>query len=542
MNGGPVAAALGDGSYFFAVLAPSGQSDPNDPAGDMLSSDPYTDRTFSVSNGAVSYLGPHTSDGDKIQLVPYANTPNNGGVYIMAICKLPDPIDPNNPPGAVSKDCKFDAFKILSEGGTVTDASALTTTKDAAGAYTTTWTWGITKDVDKTLVKISSGSATFNYTVNVTHDAGTNSAIGVTGKITVFNPNVDASSNPVAVDITGVGDTLSDGTACTVTGGGAQTISGASKDFTYSCSLSALPSGSLTNTVTVSWDDQLLLNGNPLAKGSAHFDASVSFTQTKVDDCVSVSDTYAGSLGTVCSGDASPKSFKYSRTIPVTVDACVSYDNTASFTTNVTGTTGSAGQTVTVCGPAAGGLTMGFWQNKNGQAIITGGASVSNVCKSGTWLRQFAPFQDLSATATCAQVGTYVTNIIKAANASGASMNAMLKAQMLATALDVYFSDPALGTNKIGAPLPLGGVKIDLTNICKMIDGSGGAATCSGTYENTSAAFGGATSKTVLELLTYAAGQSNVGGTTWYGQVKATQGLAKDTFDAINNGVATVAP
>jgi hypothetical protein len=174
---------------------------------------------------------------------------------------------------------------------------------------------------------------------------------------------------------------------------------------------------------------------------------------------------------------------------------------------------------------------MGFWQNKNGQDIIKNGASVSGVCKSGTWLRQFAPFQDLSATATCSQVATYVTNVIKAANASGASMNAMLKAQMLATALDVYFSDPALGTNKISAPGPIGGVAIDLTKVCKNI------ATCS-IFENVSSAFGGATSLTVSQMLAYAASQSNAGGSTWYGNVKATQELAKDAFDAINNQVA----
>src|SRR4029079_5042963 len=114
------------------------------------------------------------------------------------------------------------------------------------------------------------------------------------------------------------------------------------------------------------------------------------------------------------------------------------------------------------CGPAkTGALTMGFWQNKNGQGIITGGAATLGVCKSATWLRQYAPFQDLGATASCAQVGTYVTNVIKAANASGAAMNAMLKAQMLSTALDVYFSDAALGGNKITAPAPIGGAKID---------------------------------------------------------------------------------
>ena len=129
-------------------------------------------------------------------------------------------------------------------------------------------------------------------------------------------------------------------------------------------------------------------------------------------------------------------------------------------------------------------------------------------------------------------------NIIKAANASGSSMNAMLKAQMLATALDVYFSTPGLGGNKIGAPAPIGGVTIDLTMICKMSDSNSGTGTCNGSYYNVSAAFGGAPSLTVSQMLTYTASQSNVGGTTWYGNVKATQELAKNAFDAINNQVA----
>ena len=109
---------------------------------------------------------------------------------------------------------------------------------------------------------------------------------------------------------------------------------------------------------------------------------------------------------------------------------------------------------------------------------------------------------------------------------------------MLATALDVYFSDPALGGNKIGAAVPLGGIKIDLTSVCKMIDGSGGTATCSGITQNASAAFGGSNCLTVSQLLAYAASQSNIAGSLWYGNVKATQELAKNTFDAINNKVA----
>jgi hypothetical protein len=43
---------------------------------------------------------------------------------------------------------------------------------------------------------------------------------------------------------------------------------------------------------------------------------------------------------------------------------------------------------------------------------------------------------------------------------------------------------------------------------------------------------------TVLQMLGYAAAMSNPGGSNWYGQVKATQVLAKDAFDAINNQVA----
>jgi len=189
----------------------------------------------------------------------------------------------------------------------------------------------------------------------------------------------------------------------------------------------------------------------------------------------------------------------------------------------------------------SGALTIGFWQNKNGQAIITGQAA-TGVCPSGTWLRQYAPFQDLSASATCSQVASYVLTVIKAATAKGAAMNAMLKAQMLATALDVYFSDPALGGNKIKAPAPIGGLNIDLTKICKMIDDSSGNATCSGIYRNASSAFGASTCLSVSQILAYAATQSNLGGSIWYGQVKATQELAKDTFDAINNRVVFPCP
>jgi hypothetical protein len=126
LNGGPAANALGpDGDYFFAVLAPGGQPDPNDGGPQNLSDDfdAYTNRTFTVSNGEVSsYSGSHGFDSGAgagprppdglapmIRLHPYANTPNSGGVYILAVCSLGAtgtryPVDPDK--------CKYDAYKV----------------------------------------------------------------------------------------------------------------------------------------------------------------------------------------------------------------------------------------------------------------------------------------------------------------------------------------------------------------------------------------------------------------------------------------------
>ena len=120
-NGGPnTNKLLPSGKYFFAVLVPSGQHNPNDGTPQNLSdgvNGPYTDRTFTVNNGEItSYAGSHLFDTDetdnnekKIRLYPYDNTTNPGGVYIMAMCYLGSngttyPVDP--------RDCKYDAFKV----------------------------------------------------------------------------------------------------------------------------------------------------------------------------------------------------------------------------------------------------------------------------------------------------------------------------------------------------------------------------------------------------------------------------------------------
>jgi Tol biopolymer transport system component len=194
-------------------------------------------------------------------------------------------------------------------------------------------------------------------------------------------------------------------------------------------------------------------------------------------------------------------------------------------------------------GARTGALSMGFWNSPNGQRLITAGAAAKNgTCLSASWLRQYAPFQDLSSKAVCSAVATYTTRVVLAAKAAGASMNALLKAQMLATSLDVYFSEPLLGGNGISAPVPVGAVRINLTDICTAVDAADGSGTCGGVYENVAAAFGGSSSLTVTDMLLYAAGQANAGGSSWYANTKAVQELAKDAFDAIDNELAFVSP
>lgn len=178
--------------------------------------------------------------------------------------------------------------------------------------------------------------------------------------------------------------------------------------------------------------------------------------------------------------------------------------------------------------------------------------------------------------------------VIKSATCTSTSStcNSMLKAQMLATALDVYFSDPSLaGTaaNNAYKPFnnnkgPLGGVVIDLSAGCSMVDASPSSGSCAspedwsqvfkqdGTTTNwhqfSSVSGCGFTTIVVSSsppnhhglsvscMLTVAASYSNVGGTTWYilnstyatnptaaGQ-KSPQVIAKDAFDAVNNQVA----
>jgi hypothetical protein len=554
LNGGPVSSDLGDGTFFFAVLSPSQQSDPNDGSALNLSDDfdSYQNRTFTISGGAVSYSGTHDFDSNKVRLMPYADTLNSGGVYILAICSLADgyPVD--------SSTCKYDAFKVAGDDP-VPPAAGLTILKDAAGAYTNTYTWTIGKDVDRTTVTQTGGNATFNYTVTVGHDGGTISGVTVSGDITVINPNVDANNVTVPVSGVNVTDQLSDLTNCTVTNGTNVTLTAFETTFAYTCSLTSLPQGQLDNTATVTWTGQTLSNGSPLAAGSSAFTfSSVQFAENAIDECVDVTDTYAGVLGTVCAGDANPTTFNYSRDIPV-LNGCVTYDNTATFTANDTGATGSSSQTVEVCGPPpTGALTMGFWKGPNGNSLIKNYCAPLGKTSLATYLAELGdnsgPFTG-AAGKSCTALVAYVNGILGGASAT--DMNLMLRAQMLATALNVYFSDPALGYSTVGSGKvkppssfltggPLGGFNMDLTRTCPMVAGSvAGEDQCQNNLPSTDAFASGAfpaaamTMQAILDHIATVPPFNGLAATpVWYGGDRTKQEIAKNVFDQFNNELA----
>jgi hypothetical protein len=632
LSGSPDSAALGDGTYFFAVLSPGGQPAPNDGGTNKVhgqlanlsdNADAWTNREFSVSGGTITMLNnsTHAYDATKnlVQVAPYADTPNPGGVYILAVCQVPDPV--TDSPGVDPRDCKYDAFKVV--GGTVTPPAAdLEVEKNASASYTRTFSWDSAKSVDNTLVKQIGGSATFTYTATYTPTVpGIDSAWSVTGTITVTNPNT--------TDVTGVNisDQLNNtGTICSVDDGtytdgdgNTQTVSASSGtipsltavSYDYSCS----PGGTsdTLNTATATWDKTT--NGTPT--GTASGDAGVTWGDpTLANDCVNATDSLdlaspATTLATLCVdkdgnlltpsnvnnsyGSApgvtasivpavvsppAPAYFKlvYKQTFTVPTNDCVTHTNTADFVTDTSsssdGTLSDNTVTVTVCGPGnGGGLTIGFWKGPNGQGLINnycGGTNtlanyLSNFIPTGVWTGSGSgPFAGAYGKACGSTLTTYINGIISGATAT--NMNVMLKAQMLGTALDVYFSTTGYGyssTNKtvggktVKAPSNFlsfanshggaGAFNMDLTAICPMVDNSTGTATCSGGKPSTNGITSGAfnaSPKLISVLLTYEANapQWALSGTpavdVWYAGSRTKEEVAKNAFDQFNNNLA----
>jgi hypothetical protein len=412
------------GTYFFAVLSPGGQKDANDGSANNLSSpiDTAADREFSLAaDGTIKNLGTHVLTTDnRLSAWDFNDTNNNGGVYIMAVCKISDSENTSaiDVPTVTASDCKFDAFKVKTATPCTQDcgpgvASDLTGSKTATPTFNRAFTWNIAKAVDKTTITQTNGSpaATFNYTVTVNPSSHSDGTYDVSGDITVNNPNANADSGGQPDDVTGVDvtDAIDNepNASCTVSNGssdGGSTFTvdptnatipeAGSVSFPYDCSYTAAPAASSqTNRATITWTTQFLGDGSALVGNSIDATAGIDWTTATpslTDDCIDVTDNIyggtlssgvcvdadshllgTGSLGSGVTGTLNPSSgppytsldLKYSKTYTApAIGSCVDRTNTATFTTDDTQTTGSAYKKVTICNYNAP-LTIGYWGN-----------------------------------------------------------------------------------------------------------------------------------------------------------------------------------
>jgi hypothetical protein len=263
-----------------------------------------------------------------------------------------------------------------SDGATVTVyCHDLEVTKNADTTFTRTWDWTIDKSADQTELTLSPGQQFLvNYDVDVDASSVDSSSM-VQGDIWVENPAF------ITANITSVSDLVSPDIAATVTcngnGGGlspTSTLYSIAAGGTLHCTYTAdLPdSASRTNTATAT-----LQNYSYSPLGIATPTGTTDFTGTfpvnfgapdeEIDECVDVSDTNVGFLGTVCA-NAAPAMFNYAVYIGPFSDPADCgeqlVDNTASFLTNDTGTTDEDTWTVTVdviCDVGCT-LTPGYWK------------------------------------------------------------------------------------------------------------------------------------------------------------------------------------
>jgi hypothetical protein len=229
----------------------------------------------------------------------------------------------------------------------------LDVSKTADTTFTRDFDWTIEKTADQTDLLLSQGQQfDVNYTVQVTKDAGTDSDWAVSGDIVIDN------NTPIDFTITAVEDVVSDNIDASVQCEEDlpySLLSGNSLTCTYETGL--LDGTQRLNTATVTYYKTV---GNDR---TAEATADVIFSEptTVIDNCVDISDSYAGPLGNVCTSET----FNYTRTIKANDLECGEnqVENTADLDSD-DGVTEESSWTVTVEVACAQGctLTPGYWK------------------------------------------------------------------------------------------------------------------------------------------------------------------------------------
>ena len=234
----------------------------------------------------------------------------------------------------------------------------LVVAKTAATTYARTWDWTLEKRAGADSLVLSTGQQyPLGYQVQV-GATPVDSAWAAGGTISVYNPA------PFAVTVSALGDEMTGGIGAAVDCGGAFPLTVASHG-TLSCTwAAALPDASArTNTATAT-------SGTPnIDEGSGSAAVTFGDPTTRIDECVALSDTFAGAglPATVCAGDLAggTRTFGYTRMVgPYAACAAETVDNTASFVAQTTGRTGSDAVRVPVRTPCATQctLTQGYWK------------------------------------------------------------------------------------------------------------------------------------------------------------------------------------
>lgn len=259
------------------------------------------------------------------------------------------------------------------------EAIKVDVTKDATPTFRRTYDWALDKSTTPTSFPLDPGEQySQDYSVAVSLDgAPTDDNWAVTGNIHVHNPTSHT------VSLSGVTDNIDGVGAATVDCGVTfphDLAADATLDCTYS---SSLPNGTTrTNTASA---------GITGIAGTFDGTASINFgsvSPSLVDNCIVVKDEgdlgNTDPLGTVCAsgtptppgGFSAPKTFSYSWPVPTTSAQCGTntYDNTATGTTNTSGTVLTDGASITVTINCTTGctLTQGYWKTHND--LFKGGA------------------------------------------------------------------------------------------------------------------------------------------------------------------------
>ncbi len=226
--------------------------------------------------------------------------------------------------------------------------------KTADATFDRDWDWTIKKTGDQTALELAVGqSFQVNYEVTVSATK-TDAGYLVTGKVTVANANPKAAMDVKVADAIG-------GTAAVIDcGGGAgdDTLTvpaGEKASCGYSIDFGATKPEATRNVATVTFN-------------TMEFKAGQDFTwklDEETDECVDLTDSKYGDLGKFCAepGNTS-KTFKYFMFVgPYEVCGTYQYKNTATFTTNDSGTKDSSSWTVDINIPCGGcTLTQGYWK------------------------------------------------------------------------------------------------------------------------------------------------------------------------------------